>query len=105
MRERDGYRQQLEAAQRAAPAEGAAKRGGEAMDVDEGPAKKVGWVWFCGGVGSPLLHLSGLGVREEASGGGAWRLTRGRPRRWAGHWGLSGLGVKGRGKRRRGDGG
>lgn len=42
MRERDGYRQQLEAAQRAAPAEGAAgKRGGEAMDVDEGPAKKV----------------------------------------------------------------
>lgn len=42
MRERDGYRQQLEAAQRAAPAEGAGgKRGGEAMEVDEGPAKKV----------------------------------------------------------------
>lgn len=44
MRERDGYRQQLEAAQRAAPADaGAGKRGaGEAMEVDEGPAKKVG---------------------------------------------------------------
>lgn len=42
MRERDGLRQQLEAAERAAPAGAAAKRGGEAMDVDEGPAKKVG---------------------------------------------------------------
>jgi pre-mRNA-processing factor 19 len=42
MRERDSYRQQLEAAQRAAPAEAAAgKRGGEAMEVDEGPAKKA----------------------------------------------------------------
>lgn len=41
MRERDGYRQQLEAAQKAAPEAGGSKRGaeGEAMDV-EGPAGK-----------------------------------------------------------------
>lgn len=43
MRERDAYRAQLEAAQRAAPAEAAnGKRGVEEMEVDEGPAKKVG---------------------------------------------------------------
>jgi hypothetical protein len=45
VRERDGFRQQLEAAAAAAPAEGGAgKRGaeGEAMEVEEAPAKKVG---------------------------------------------------------------
>ena len=45
VRERDGFRQQLEAAAAAAPAQGGAgKRGaeGEAMEVEEAPAKKVG---------------------------------------------------------------
>ena len=60
VRERDGLRAPLEAAAAAgALGGGGGKRGaGEAMEVDEGPAKKVGWEQLCllvcvwGGCGS-----------------------------------------------------
>ena len=73
IRERDGYRAQLEAAERAPPptaaaaAEGAGKRGPQEMEVDEAPAKKVCGNWHSQSVGGESMGRRGP---QEGGGGG-----------------------------------
>lgn len=85
VRERDALRQQLEAAAAAGALGGGGqggKRGGEAMEVDEGPAKKVGACSGCsrglGCVAAGQMGGCSLGWVGQASAAG----TRAAAARW-----------------------